>query len=93
MIGRESSQSEVLQAPPVKVMRSRRTRSGPGQVHYIDLLHTPENKDCSTGCKYLPVLFRFQRGVNKREKALSGEPRWLQTTKMNSKIPNAKQKY
>jgi len=34
---------------------------------------------------YCSFLFRFQRGVNKREKALSGEPRWLQTTKMNSK--------
>ena len=33
-IGREG-QNAVLQARPVKVMRSKRTRSGQGQVHLI----------------------------------------------------------
>ena len=41
----------------------------------------------STGQKSLLVLFRFQRGVNKREKALSGEPWSLQIIEMNPKIP------
>merc|ERR1712192_327967 len=49
---RESSQSEVRQAPPVKAMRNRRTRSGPGSSEELtrERKHSQENLGSLTPC-------------------------------------------